>query len=400
MFETESYSLNSIFFADDSIIVARTLEEARRNLGVVKRVSGEFGLEINEIKSKVMIFRTRKGKGNNGRDPTEVDGMEVVRGMQYLGVHICDEKDIFKVHKEKMIERAEEMSLQTYSIIERCCNRVVMGKTFWKTVVLSSVLSGVGLLTFTKNQIGRLQRIEHGVYRKILGARKFAPRVVLRGEIGASSMSSRIKQSKLLLIKSIIEGRNELMKIVLDAVLRDESSAMNAELKKTLQGVGMSFGDLVEMDKLEIKKRITERDTEEWKSELRSKKTLDLYQEFKGEMREEKVYYNDFGSKLLFAARANTLDLNEMRGRWKKGSASCDLCGGVKEDLEHFVLKCPILENKRREVVRKFKRNGDRDTLGALLFETGGGDCEEVKAMLRDLWGERSRVKKGRGGRG
>ena len=132
----------------------------------------------------------------------------------------------------------------------------------------------------------------------------------MRGEIGVSSMSSRIIQSKLLLIKSIIEGRNELMKIVLDAVLRDESSAMNAELKKTLQGVGMSFGDLVEMDKLEIKKRITERDTEEWKSELRRKKTLDLYQEFKGEMREEKIYYNDFGSKLLFAARANTLELN------------------------------------------------------------------------------------------
>ena len=191
------------------------------------------------------------------------------------------------------------------------------------------------------------------------------------------------------------------MKIVLNAVLEGEGGEMNKELKKTLQGVGMTFGDIVEMDKLEIKKKITEKDNEEWKRELEKRKSLGLYQEFKSEMREERSYYNNFSSKLLFAARSNTMELNELRERWGKGSSRCDLCGEEKEDLEHFVLKCPSLENKRGGVIGRFRRNGDRDTLGILLFETRGDDCEEVKAMLRDLWGERDKIRGRRGvGRG
>ena len=67
------------------------------------------------------------------------------------------------------------------------------------------------------------------------------------------------------------------------------------------------------------------------------------------------------------------MELNELKERWGKGSSRCDLCGEEKEDLEHFVLKCPRLESKRRGVIGRFKRNGDRDTLGILLFETRGG---------------------------
>ena len=51
-----------------------------------------------------------------------------------------------------MIEKAKHMALQTYSIIARSSNKVLMGKTFWKTVVLLSVLLGAGLMGLTKGQ--------------------------------------------------------------------------------------------------------------------------------------------------------------------------------------------------------------------------------------------------------
>ena len=57
----------------------------------------------------------------------------------------------------------------------------------------------------------------------------------------------------------------------------------------------------------------------------------------------------------------------------------------------HFVLKCPALEGKRRDVIGKYEGESDRSTLGALLFGTGREDCEEVKGMLQDLWVERRR---------
>ena len=91
--------------------------------------------------------------------------------MKYLGIEICNDRVIYKVQKEEMIEKATNMSLQTYSVIERSCNKVLMGKLYWKSVVLPSVLLGIGLMELRKDQIERLQRVENSVYRKILGAR-------------------------------------------------------------------------------------------------------------------------------------------------------------------------------------------------------------------------------------
>ena len=117
-----------------------------------------------------MIFRTRGRRGRDNEIPEAgvFEGMEVVRNLKYLGIVICDGRDIFKKHKVEMIDRAEKMALQTYSVIERCCSRVVMGKTFWKAIVLPSVLSGIGLMSLNKKQMNKLQRIEDWVFRKIL----------------------------------------------------------------------------------------------------------------------------------------------------------------------------------------------------------------------------------------
>ena len=63
----------------------------------------------------------------------------------------------------------------TYSIIKRSVNKMLIGKTFWKNVVLPTILQGVGLMTFTSKEIKKLQVIENGVYRKIweeTGARR------------------------------------------------------------------------------------------------------------------------------------------------------------------------------------------------------------------------------------
>ena len=49
-------NMNSIFFADDSITIAKTLEATKKNLEIIKDISKKFGLIVNEKKSKIMIF--------------------------------------------------------------------------------------------------------------------------------------------------------------------------------------------------------------------------------------------------------------------------------------------------------------------------------------------------------
>ena len=102
----------------------------------------------------------------------EIGGIEVVRSMKYLGVEICDGKDIFEKQKEKMLEKARKMAKMTYGVIEKSCNKLLIGKTFWKAIALPHILMGNQVMNFMQKDIQDLQIIENGVYRKILGGAK------------------------------------------------------------------------------------------------------------------------------------------------------------------------------------------------------------------------------------
>ena len=51
-FRVEDVKLLSLFFADDSILIARDMEAAIKNLNIVKEVGKKFGLVVNVEKSK------------------------------------------------------------------------------------------------------------------------------------------------------------------------------------------------------------------------------------------------------------------------------------------------------------------------------------------------------------
>ena len=67
----EGTSINSLFFADDSLTMAETKENATKNLKILKRVSESFGLKINKEKSKILVY-------NSKEDIKEIEGIQVV----------------------------------------------------------------------------------------------------------------------------------------------------------------------------------------------------------------------------------------------------------------------------------------------------------------------------------
>ena len=238
----------------------------------------------------------------------------------------------------------------------------------------------------TEGQKKRLQKVENGVYRKILGARDHAPLVTLRGEIGASKMESRLMQDRIMLTKSILGGRNELVKEVLRKMRGDRENGWNMKLNQYLREIGLEYGDIVRTSGREIKKRVRRLDTEKWERELESKETLGLYRKYKGIIKEERIYDNRYSSELLYGARANALGLNDWK-RHQGGSMRCDLCGCEREVLIHFLMECEKLENRRdRTFLRGLGGEANEDTVGKALFETEGEDLERVKRMIQDLW--------------
>ena len=49
-YEIDGQNLSTLFFADDSLAMARTIEAAKKNLEIITEESRKFGLEINKGK--------------------------------------------------------------------------------------------------------------------------------------------------------------------------------------------------------------------------------------------------------------------------------------------------------------------------------------------------------------
>ena len=286
-----------------------------------------------------------------------------------------------------MIERAHKLANLTYEMINKSCNNVLIRKTYWKTMVLSSLLQGLGVITFNKDFIKQFQTIENSVFRKIFGARDRTPNTVLRGEIGSSLMESRFIQTKLLFTKSILEGDNELMKEIFFNVKEDNKIAWNRKFKEYLRDLDITFNRFQRMSKQEIRDAIRKVDTFKWNREIERKSSIPIYRKFKTQIKEEQIYRNDLSSTLLFQARSNTLPLNDEK-RFKKECTTCELCHLEEENLVHFILKCKKLDKSRNDsFIDKFK-DMDIDTkLGNILFNYE--HIETTKIMIESMWKDR-----------
>ena len=136
--------------------------EAKANIRSLIKICKECGLEINKEKSKFMIF-------NQKNQPSHIEEIEVVKSLKYLGVTITNKRDCFKEHRENTIDKAQRLANLTYSVMARSCNKMLIGKTFWKSLALTGILYGASILVFKKEEKEKLQTIENTVYRKNFG---------------------------------------------------------------------------------------------------------------------------------------------------------------------------------------------------------------------------------------
>ena len=120
-FEVDGIKINSLWFCDDSNLIANSVTAARINTRIIKEIGREFGLEINEGKSKVLIFK----KGISDR---YIEGIEVVDRIKYLGLEVVNDRDLFKEQRNVLVKNALNQSCRVRSNIERGFNKLEIGK--------------------------------------------------------------------------------------------------------------------------------------------------------------------------------------------------------------------------------------------------------------------------------
>lgn len=183
-YSDDAIKIGSLFFADDGLVLAKDIETAKRNIEILINICEKYGLQLNKEKSNIMIY-------NIEHNVQDIEGIKVVNNIKYLGMIIDNTREMFTTHKKKTLEKAEKMANMTYPIIAKSCNKVLVGKTYWKGVALPTILYGAPIVNWKESEIQKLQRIENGVGRVMLGAPRYAV-IALRGEIGMSEIKTRI----------------------------------------------------------------------------------------------------------------------------------------------------------------------------------------------------------------
>lgn len=248
-YKDESFHINTLFYADDGLNLAQSVEDAQKSIEIITKLVGENGLQINQSKSNIIIYNMKER-------PREIAGIKVVNKIKYLGITVVDQKDCFKKQKEEILIKANNLANQIPSILAKSCHKMIIGKHFWKNVALSSILHGVNVIHFSKTDIEKLQRIENKVYRMILGAPAFTPVCVLRGEVGSSTMEARIMKGKLLYLSYILSKENSLIEIVFEELkFNHDKDYWIQEIKKTRNVMGLGQQNFKTLKKDEITKR-------------------------------------------------------------------------------------------------------------------------------------------------
>ena len=144
---------------------------------------------------------------------------------------------------------------------------------------------------------------------------------------------------------------------------------------------------MVEMNVGQIKRKINNYDSGLWYEDMQTKQSLSIYRKYKKEIKDERIYDNTIPSELLFRARSNTLALN-IEKRHRGESTRCELCYRGEEDLQHFMLECRELEEKRdQNLMMKHWSPDKEEMIGNMIFDLE--ETDKIKAMLMRMWHKR-----------
>ena len=93
------------------------------------------------------------------QQPDTIENIKVVDKIKYLGLKIDNKKNYFKTQRQHILEKAKKMANLTYCIIEKSCNKLLIGKTYWKSIILPSILYGTNIINLSEDDTYKSSKI-------------------------------------------------------------------------------------------------------------------------------------------------------------------------------------------------------------------------------------------------
>ena len=196
--------LNSLFFADDIVLVAESEEDMRILIAVVEKWCQDFKMKVSIKKTQIVGAAEDSVWVLKDLEMNEESVLKIVPSYEYLG--IWQYKTAIGTARNKATEALKKMksyrgliSMQKFFIPYTISSFLAI----WNNILLPSVLYGLDVIPVPKDILDEFEIQQYKVEKLLMGVPQSTANVSTNLVLGMKPMTLRILNSKLRFIKRI-----------------------------------------------------------------------------------------------------------------------------------------------------------------------------------------------------
>jgi hypothetical protein len=357
-----------LLFADDMAIVGKTPEDLQNSLDLLYSYCFKWGLEVNTMKTKIVVFRKRGRIFINEKWTYNGQPIEVVDHFNYLGT-VFSYTGNFSLNNEHLTGKALK-AMNTLLI--NCKDMDLKPKLLcqlFDSFVGSIISYASEVWGYSKSK--DIERIHLKFCKRILNVRANTSNVSIYGELGRYPLYINRYVRIIKFWCKLINTDNIILRKIYELSLSDCYKGKKnwvSNVKEMLNMYGLSeyffennIVDSKSFPKL-FKQRIIDNYIQTWHSSLENNSVLELYKNCK-ELFSYENYLNILPKNLRFyitRIRMSAHTLRVQTGRYgqnriPRSERYCLFCNTMDlEDEYHFVLICPCYVDIRKKYVKQY----------------------------------------------
>ena len=357
-----------LLYADDTLVLAESPDELQCALDEVGIYCQKWGLTINQLKTKVVIFSRGKVRRNHSFKVGNID-IDTSSEYCYLGLIFNFNGSFTKAIKERLTPARKAM----FSLNEKAVNLLLppdIHLDLFDKMIAPIVLYGSEIWGY-----GNLEPLEI-FYRKfikrMLGIHQSTPNCIVYGEVGKKPLKNQICLKMVSFWAKISEGKelklSTLMyKLIYSLHLNGTyHSPWLLGIKKILCDSGnpnfwfnQENKPHLSALKATISSQLDDQFLQEWYSQVYNNRRCIFYRTFKDTFRFEPYLKNlDFlERRALSKIRTGTHNLPIAKFRFTGNSnvdVTCNYCLSSYCDEHHILFECDFFKEKRNIYIKKF----------------------------------------------
>ena len=351
-----------LLYADDTVILADNAQDFQKSLTSFSNYCSEWKLQVNESKTKVVIFGARKTNSYSFKINDSV--LEIVDSYKYLGTTFSKSRSFLKARKHIAEQARKAMHLLQMRIKNLYLPVDLQLQLFDHTIM--------PILTYSCEvwgfeNCGIVELIHTQFLRSIIYARKSTPLYMLYGELGRYPIEITIKCRIINYWNRLISGKQTKLSFLLYNKLKttlNVHSKWISNIKRIFDEIGRpdiwlnqvpnnNYGKLV-------KQNLKDQFLQDWSSKLDQSSKGVNYRIFKDNINLEKYFLKLPKNLYINLAKLRTGNHRFPceRGRWENielHDRKCLLCN-LQEigDEFHYILVCPFFVEERKKFIKRY----------------------------------------------